>query len=220
VSSYKSLAKWQRTSGEDADSLNANPLFVDLDDTPPNFDVIPSSPAVGAGGTSLTCSVGWCDPNGSSPNSIYGSTDLLGNPRMTNGNINIGAYQGTGTGNTLTVDLTAGTYTLKPYQSTTLLVMVSAIPGGAGVPSGTVNFMLGSKLLSTQSLAPTSATTSAASMPISASQLAHGANTLTAVYSGNSIAPCCSPSTPPAGGIPVPVYPRATSSPIKITVTQ
>ena len=220
VSSYKTFAKWQRTSGEDAHSLNANPLFVDLDDTPPNFDVIPSSPAVGAGGTSLTCSVGWCDRNGSSPNSIYGSTDLLGNPRRTNGSINIGAYQGTGTGNALTVDLTAATYTLKPFQSTTLLVMVSATPGGAGVPSGTVNFMLGSKLLSTQSLVPTSATTSAASMPISAFQLAHGANTLTAVYSGNSIAPCCSPSEPPGGGLPVPVYPSSTAAPITVTVTQ
>jgi hypothetical protein len=220
VSRYTSFANWQRATGEDAESLSADPLFVDLGDTPPNFDTTPSSPAVGAGGTSLTCSVGWCDPNGSSPHSIYGSTDLLGDPRMTNGSIDIGAYQPTGISNTLTVNLTAETDILKPNQATTLSVAVSAIPGGAGVPSGTVDFMLGSNLLATQTLLPTSATTSAASMPISASQLAQGANTITAVYSGNSIAPCCSPSEPPGGGIPVPVYPSATSAPITVTVTQ
>jgi hypothetical protein len=220
VSRYTSFANWQRATGEDAESLSADPLFVDLGDTPPNFDITPSSPAVGAGGTSLTCSVGWCDPNGSSPHSIYGSTDLLGDPRMTNGSIDIGAYQPTGISNTLTVNLTAETDILKPNQATTLSVAVSAIPGGAGVPSGTVDFMLGSNLLATQTLLPTSATTSAASMPISASQLAQGANTITAVYSGNSIAPCCSPSEPPGGGIPVPVYPSATSAPITVTVTQ
>jgi hypothetical protein len=220
VSSYTSFANWQSTSGEDASSLNTDPLFADLGDTPPNFDIIPSSQAVAAGGTSLTCSVGWCDPNGSSPNSIYGSTDFLGNPRMTNGSIDIGAYQSTGTSiaNTLTVDLTAGTHILEPNQATTLAVTVSAIPGGAGVPSGTVDFMLGSNLLAKQTLLPTSATTSSASMPISASQLVPGANLLTAVYSGNSIAPCCSPSEPPGGGIPVPVYPSATSAPITLMV--
>ena len=220
VSSYTSFANWQSTTGEDAESLNADPLFVDQGDTPPNFDTTSSSPAVGAGGTSLTCSVGWCDPNGNSPNSIYGSTDFLGNPRMTNGSIDIGAYQRTGISNTLTVNLTARTDSLAPNQATTLRVAVSAIPGGAGVPSGAVDFMLGSNLLAKQTLLPTSATTSAASMPISASQLAHGANTITAVYSGNSIAPCCSPSEPPGGGIPVPVYPSATSAPITVTVTQ
>jgi hypothetical protein len=88
------------------------------------------------------------------------------------------------------------------------------------VPSGTVDFMLGSNLLAKQTLLPTSATSSAASMPISASQLAQGANTITAVYSGNLIAPCCSPSEPPGGGTAVPVYPSATSAPITVTVTQ
>ncbi len=218
VSSYTSFANWQSTSGEDAESVNSDPLFVDAGATPPNFVITPSSPAVGAGGTSLTCAVGWCDPN--SPNSIYGSTDLLGNPRMTNGSIDIGAYQGTGASSTLDVDLTAGTYTLKPNQSTTLMVAVSAVPGGAGVPSGTVNFMLGANLLAPQTLLPTGATTSAASLPINASQLAQGANTITAVYSGNSIAPCCNPSEPPGGGTPVPVYPRATSATITVTVTK
>jgi hypothetical protein len=217
VSSYTSFANWQSTSGEDADSLNTDPLFVDLGATPPNFDLSPSSPAVGAGGTSLTCSNGWC---GNSAGPIYGGTDFLGNPRRTDGKIDIGAYQNTGTSlsNTLTVELAAGTDTLDPNQSTTLTVLVSAVPGGAGVPSGTVDFMLGSSLLAKQTLLPTSATTSSASIPLSASQLAPGANTLTAVYSGNSIAPCCSPSEPPGGGTPVPVYPSATSAPITVTV--
>lgn len=212
---YTSFSKWQSSSGEDANSLNTNPDFVDLGATPPNFDTEPSSPTVGAGSTSLPCSVGWCDPNGTSPDSIYGSTDFLGNPRARGATIDIGAYESTGgaIANSLTVNLTSGAYTLAPGQSTTLMVAVSAIPGGGGVPSGTVNFMLGSSLLSTQTLRPTSANTSAASMPLGASQLATGANTLTAVYSGNSITPCC-----PVSGPPVTVYGRATSSPITVTL--
>jgi hypothetical protein len=172
------------------------------------------SPAVGAGSTSLSCSVGWCDLDGSSPDSIYGSTDFLGNPRRHDSNIDIGAYENTGISiaNSLTVNLTAGTYTLQPGQATTLTVIVSAIPGGGGVPSGTVDIMLGSTVLERQPLLPASATESAVSMPLSASQLAHGANTLTAVYSGNSIAPCC-----PVSGPPVPVYGNSTSAPITVT---
>jgi hypothetical protein len=214
VNTYTDFSNWQTSSGEDANSLNTNPLFVNLGDTPPNFDTLPSSPAVGAGSTSLSCSVGWCDPNGSSPNSIYGTTDFLGNPRTKGSNIDIGAYENTGVGidNSLTVNLTSGTYILMPGQSTTLTVTVSASPGGGGVPSGTVNFMLGSTLLATQTLLPTSATESAASLPLSASQLAPGANTLTAAYSGNAIAPCC-----PVSGPPVTVYGSSTSAPITIT---
>jgi hypothetical protein len=210
---YTSFSNWQTSSGEDANSLNTDPLFVDLGGAPPDFDTIPSSPAVGAGSTSLSCSVGWCDPNGSSPDSIYGSTDFLGNPRTDGSNIDIGAYENTGIAiaNSLTVHLTAETYTLERGQSTTLTVTVSASPGGGGVPSGTVNFMLGSALLAAQTLLPTSANTSAASMPLSASRLAPGANKLTAVYSGTSIAPCC-----PVSGPPVTVYGSSTSAPIKV----
>jgi hypothetical protein len=211
---YTSFSNWQTSSGEDANSLNTDPLFVDLGDTPPNFDTMPDSPAVGAGSTSLSCSVGWCDPHGSSPNSIYGSTDFLGNPRTNGAKIDIGAYENTGVAvvNSLTVNLTAETYTLPPHQATTLTVRVSAHPGGGGVPSGTVNLMLGSTLLEKQRLLPASATESEASLPLSASQLAPGANTLTAVYSGNSIAPCC-----PVSGPPVPVYRSSTSAPITVT---
>ena len=94
VSDYTSYSNYQSTSGEDANSPNANPEFVDLGGTPPNFDITSASPAVNAGSTSLSCSVGWCDPAGSSPNSIYGSTDFAGNPRInTSGQINIGAYE-------------------------------------------------------------------------------------------------------------------------------
>jgi Bacterial Ig-like domain (group 3) len=215
VNTYKSFAKWQTSSGEDADSLNTDPLFVDLGAASPNFDTIPSSPAVGAGGTGLSCSAGWCDPYGSSPDSIYGSTDFLGNPRTNGSSIDIGAYENTGVAaaNSLIAELTSGASILRPGQATTLTVTVAANPGGGGVPSGTVKFVLGSALLSTQTLMPTSANTSAASLPLNASQLAPGANTLTAVYSGNSIAPCC-----PVTGPPVMVYGSATSSPITVTL--
>ena len=88
-SNYKNYAAYQSGSGEDADSPNANPLYIDLSSTPPNLDVASSSPAVNAGGTSLTCSVGYC--NGTT---IYGSTDYAGNPRINgSGQINIGAYE-------------------------------------------------------------------------------------------------------------------------------
>jgi hypothetical protein len=214
VSNFKNFADWQSRSTEDANSVNADPLFVNLGDTPPNFDTIPSSPAVGAGSTSLSCSVGWCDPNGSSPDSIYGSTDFLGNPRTNSENIDVGAYQNTGAAiaNSLTVKLSSEKYTLRPGHSTTLTVTVSAKPGGGGVPSGTVDFMLGSTLLKKQTLVPTSATESTATLPVSASQLGLGANSLTGVYSGNSIAPCC-----PVSGPPATVYGSAISAPIIMT---
>jgi hypothetical protein len=215
VSGYKSFANWQSTSGEDANSLNTDPLFVNLEDTPPNFDTIPSSPTVGAGSTSLSCSVGWCDPNGSSPDSIYGRTDFLGNPRTHGPHIDIGAYENTGVAvtNSVTVDLTSRRYILRPGQATTLMVTVSADPGGGGVPSGTVKFMRGASLLGKQTLLPVSAKESAASLPLSASQLEQGANTLTAVYSGNAIAPCC-----PVSGPPTAVYGGSTAPPITVTL--
>jgi len=221
-SDFSSFANYQGATGEDGNSLNANPEFVAVSDIPPDFDTQPSSPAIGAGGLSLSCSIGWCDPNGSSPNSIYGSTDLLGNPRTNGSAIDIGAYQNTGAAvsNGITVGLSANTYTLQPGQTATLTTMVSAVPGGAGVPSGTVNYMLGSTLLATQTLFPTGPTTSGANMPVSASQLQAGVNSITAVYSGNSISPCCNLSNPPGGGTPLPVYPSATSPAITITVSE
>ncbi len=87
---YKTYAAYQSGSKEDADSPNANPLFVNIGSIPPNLDVTSGSPAINAGSTSLSCSVGYCG-NGSS---IYGSTDYAGNPRINgSGQINIGAYE-------------------------------------------------------------------------------------------------------------------------------
>jgi hypothetical protein len=88
-STYATYAAYQSGSGEDANSPNANPLFDNLTSTPPNLDVASGSPAINAGSTNLTCSVGYC--NGSS---IYGLTDYAGNPRINaSGQINIGAYE-------------------------------------------------------------------------------------------------------------------------------
>jgi len=195
VSSYKTFAAYQSASGEDAHSLNANPLFVNVGATPPDFDIAATSPAVNAGSTSLPCSVGWCNSG-----SIYGSTDFIGNPRTSGSNIDIGAYESTGVANSLTVTLTSASYTLQTGQSTTLTATVAANPGDGGVPSGTVNFMLGSTLLETETVLPTGDATGQASMLLSASQLKMGANNITAVYSGNS------------------VYGSSTSAPITVTL--
>ena len=195
VSSYKTFAAYQSASGEDAHSLNANPLFVNVGATPPDFDIAATSPAVNAGSTSLPCSVGWCNSG-----SIYGSTDFIGNPRTSGSNIDIGAYESTGVANSLTVTLTSASYTLQEGQSTTLTATVAANPGDGGVPSGTVNFMLESTLLETETVLPTGDATGQASMLLSASQLKMGANNITAVYSGNS------------------VYGSSTSAPITVTL--
>lgn len=220
VDTFTSFAAFQAATGEDANSLGGADPQLEYPSAPPyDLDIAATSPAVNAGGTGLTCSIGWCDPNGTSPNSIYGATDFSGNPRTNGSTINIGAYEATGiASNAVTVNLTAGTYVLGPGGSTTLAVTVDANPGGGGVPSGTVNILLGSNLLATENLLPASVTESAASLPLSASQLGAGSNTLTAVYSGNTIAVgCCSASSPPGGGTQVTNYPSAISAPIEIT---
>jgi len=89
---------------------------------------------------------------------------------------------------------------------------VSANPGGGGVPSGTVKFLLGSTLLEERALLPASATASVASLPLVASRLTPGLHTVTAVYSGNSIKPCC-----PVSGPAIAVYGSSTSVPITVT---
>jgi len=70
-------------------------------------------------------------------------------------------------------------------------------------------------LLSQRTLLPAGVTKSVASLRLSASQLAPGANTLTAVYSGNSIAPCC-----PVSGPAIPVYASSTSAPFTVTLQE
>ena len=91
---YKNYTDYQTATGEDADSPNGNPLFVNVEGMPPDLDITAASPAVNMGSISLPCSVGWC--NGNSPDSIYGSTDFLGDPRLNGSTINIGAYESTG----------------------------------------------------------------------------------------------------------------------------
>jgi hypothetical protein len=62
-------------------------------------------------------------------------------------------------------------------------------------------------------LAPALAGQTGATYYVSTTGNARGANTLTAVYSGNSIAPCC-----PVLGPPVTVYGSASSAPITVTL--
>ncbi len=224
VSNYKSFLNYQATSlgKEDADSLHVRPRFVDLEASPPNASTTPESPAVAGGGNRLSCNVGWCDPNGDSPTSIYGSTDFLGNPRKNDSKIDIGAYENTGDPleNSLMVKLTSAKSSLSEGQSTTLTVKVTAIPGGGGAPSGTVSILRGKTVVETATLLPAGVNTTVATLPLAASQLAVGDNKLTAVYSGNSIAPCCTASEPPGGTqSTVPWYSQATSEAIIETAT-
>jgi hypothetical protein len=74
----KGFAAYQAGSSQDADSIFANPLF-DSVTNPPLLDVQAGSPAIGAG-SNLGAS-------------IVGSTDFAGNPRVENGQINVGAYE-------------------------------------------------------------------------------------------------------------------------------
>ena len=89
-SSYATYAAYQTKTGQDKSSPNANPLYISVTTTPPNLDLQSGSPAINAGSTALTCSVGYCG----SSSSIYGDVDYAGNPRVnSNGQINIGAYE-------------------------------------------------------------------------------------------------------------------------------
>jgi hypothetical protein len=217
---FKNFAAFQSATGEDANSLGGvNPDVGSVTSTPTDLDIAGNSPAVNAGSTTLSCSVGWCDPNGNSPHSIYGATDFLGNPRTNGSTINIGAYEVTGiASNTVSVSLTASPSALRPPQSTTLLATVTAVPAGGGVPSGTVAFMQGSQVLGTQTLLPIGVSQSAASQSLSGSKLFQDSKPIVAVYSGNSIAiGCCSPSSPPGGGTQVPIYSSAVSPPLMVT---
>jgi len=224
VSSFGSFSKYKADNlgGEDADSVDAQPEFVNQGASPPDLYTSRDSRTIDGGRAHLSCSDGWCDPNGDSPNSIYGSTDFLGNPRKDGSRIDIGAYQNAGhpLENSVTVDLSSAESSLKECESTVLTVKVTATPGGGGAPSGTVSIMRGTALLETATLMPTGINTTAATLPLSASQLAHGDNTLTAVYSGNSIARCCTPAETPGGTQKmIPWYSGATSEPITENAT-
>jgi sugar lactone lactonase YvrE len=78
--------------------------------------------------------------------------------------------------------LDAGIY---PNQSTTLTATVS-VTGSGAAPSQTVNFMSGATLLGTGTLSPIDATDSTATLTLNGSQLVLGANSITAVYSGDA----------------------------------
>jgi sugar lactone lactonase YvrE len=83
-----------------------------------------------------------------------------------------------------TVSLTSLDSGIYPNQSTTLTATVS-VTGSGAAPGGSVNFMLGATSLGTGTLSPIDATDSAATLTLNGSQLAVGANSITAVYSGD-----------------------------------
>jgi sugar lactone lactonase YvrE len=83
------------------------------------------------------------------------------------------------------VAVAAQNSSIYPSQSTSLTATVSATGTGLA-PTQSVNFMLGGTVLGTAVLSPTGATTSAATLTLSGSQLAAGANNITAVYAGDS----------------------------------
>ncbi|MGB8014143.1 MAG: Ig-like domain repeat protein [Terriglobales bacterium] len=74
---------------------------------------------------------------------------------------------------------------IYPNQSTTLTATVSFTGSGAA-PTGSVNFLLGATVLGTGTLSPLDATDSTATFTLTGSQLASGANSITAVYAGDT----------------------------------
>jgi hypothetical protein len=78
--SITGYSAYQSASGMDAHSPFGDPQFLNIMSTPPNLDVLSSSPAVNAG-----INLG---------SSVVGILDYAGNPRTNaNGQINIGAYE-------------------------------------------------------------------------------------------------------------------------------
>jgi hypothetical protein len=75
---YAGYAKYRAATGLDAHSPFADPRFVSTG-APPNFNLMPGSPAEGAG-TDLGAAV-------------LGRVDFAGNPRVAGGKVDIGAYQ-------------------------------------------------------------------------------------------------------------------------------
>lgn len=73
-------SNYKTASGQDTHSPFADPQFLNISSTPPNLDVLSSSPAVNSG-----INLG---------SSVVGILDYAGNPRVNaNGQINIGAYE-------------------------------------------------------------------------------------------------------------------------------
>ena len=84
-----------------------------------------------------------------------------------------------------TTVVTSGEGSLYQTQATTLTATVSVV-GSGGAPTGTVNFMLGSTVLGTGTLTLIDGTDSSASLQLQGAQLVLGANSITAVYAGDS----------------------------------
>lgn len=74
---HASLAAYRANSGQDANSLEANPLFVDP--AIPTLRVSPQSPAVGAGSNLGS--------------TVVGTLDFAGQPRLLGPDIDIGAWE-------------------------------------------------------------------------------------------------------------------------------
>ena len=75
---YVGYAKYRAATGLDHHSPFADPLFVSTG-TPPDFNLMPGSPAEGAG-----IDLG---------PTVLGTVDFAGNPRVTGGKVDIGACQ-------------------------------------------------------------------------------------------------------------------------------
>jgi hypothetical protein len=76
--SHQGFAKYRTATELDAHSRFADPRFVSTG-TPPNFNLMPGSPAEGAG-----IDLG---------PAVLGAVDFAGNPRINGGKVDIGAYQ-------------------------------------------------------------------------------------------------------------------------------
>lgn len=74
-----SFTAYQTISGQDANSLFADPVFSDASATPPNLRPTADSPAVNAGDPAFAAATG--------------ETDLDGNPRVSGGRTDCGAYE-------------------------------------------------------------------------------------------------------------------------------
>ncbi len=129
------------------------------------------------------------------------SEGTAASPSSTPGAYPITITQGTLAAANYTFSFVSGTLTLQqaattmavtsldssiyPDQSTTLTADVTFAGSGAA-PTGNVNFMLGATLLGTASLTPLDPTDSTAILTLNGSQLVPGANSITAVYSGDA----------------------------------
>ena len=174
------LNQAQMAAGGPSGLGNINPKLYSLAQTAPYVfhDVTVGSNAVPctAGSTGCTSgSIGYGATQGYDRASGLGSIDLSSLASAWGGQTLAGS----------TTLLTANPATIGSGGSTLLTATVTAASGGA-VPSGNVNFTVNGTALGTVGL--TGATSVAtASLQVSSTQLAAGANLITAAYAGNSL---------------------------------